>query len=244
MKWLQLLKKETEINYNLINLEQAKTKNEKSGQFSIPEFPMPELEAIFPEKELKNDQELKNFIPEFNPEQGAETAYLWYLIEDEKILDYFLQMGIKTWGQLKTLLETTNKNIIAPEKIDEIKSMGRCLEMFVDSWKIGRGQPVNRSVLKKTDAVTQNFIDKVAQLAENEAGDAEIIISKLRQGQVSNFLKKKIDQLEQYFKENGYIASEEILTADEIYARIIGVISGDKSEDIGKKVRRLWDRLL
>ena len=237
-KWISVLKEESQIQSNIINL--AKKQNPDSS------ITLPDITKLIPDNNEIAVSGDDMSIPDFNPRQGAETAHLWYLVEDEKLLKHFLKAGIKKWGQLKTLLKTDKKDFIPAEKTDkvqEIKELGSCLEEFVESWKVGRGQPVDRSVLKKTDAVTDNFIDEVSNLAQKVNGNSEKIIKELRAGAVSNFLTRKIDQLEEYFKENGYIDSTDILTDEEIHARMISVFSSDNTENVGGKIKRLWKRI-
>ncbi|MFW6271173.1 MAG: ATP-binding protein, partial [Bacillota bacterium] len=229
-KWLSILKADpfrSRINYKLIKLNQKSRQN--NSTFSIDtEKIIPEIEYIPDASNLSHTEYGEELsVPDFNPYQGAESLHLWYIIEEVELLEKLLKMGIERWGQLKLLLKKNDYEFIAKnKKMDLIKDTGYCIEEFVESWKTGRGKPVDRLVLKESGAVSDNFIDEVTELAEKVEGRGKVLIQKLRKGAVSNFLTRKINELEEYFIKEGYIDTSDILNEEEIYIRMLSVISG------------------
>ena len=126
-----------------------------------------------------------------------------------------------------------------------MKRDGQAVEEFIRSWKKGRGKPVDREVLKESGAVSGSFIEEVTQLAKEANGEAERIIEALRDGEVSRFRAGKMDELEQFFEENGYIKPMDPLEPEEIRIRVVEALikSGVPREQASERVDILLDRL-
>ncbi len=248
-KWASMLSTEPEIEYNLVNLGEEAINIKKTDAIDLTG-----MDKIFStHKQIPETGDLshreygeKISVSPFIPRRGAGSVHIWYIVEDTELIKFLLEMGISTWGQLKTLLATGKDTFLPAEKralITEIKELGHCLEEFVDNWQVGRGSPVDRAALMATDAVTDNFIDEVAQLAEEVNGRAEVILDKLRRGSVARFRTEKIAELEEYFLEEGYLASAGKLSDEQIFVRMLASINSDKLKQSGEKVKRLLKRL-
>jgi DNA repair exonuclease SbcCD ATPase subunit len=244
-KWLSLLEGESDLEAKVINL--GKSRDIDQSGFSFDGDLVPSLEEVPSIEGLSHKEYRESLkVPGFNPRNGAGETHLWYLIEDLELLECFLRMGISKWGQLKTLLQIGRVNFIPEEKgevLEEVEILGQCLEEFIESWKVGRGNPVDRTALQESGAVSDNFIDEVTELSKKLGGDAELLLEELRKGTVANFRSSKIDQLEQYFKEENYIDSLELLSEEELYLRMISVLPGDSGAQLGQKVQKLLERL-
>ncbi|MFW5972336.1 MAG: ATP-binding protein, partial [Bacillota bacterium] len=243
-KWLSILEDESDLEAKVINL--GKNQDKSRSVFTIDPVDIPELDIV-PSTVACTHEEYQDKIdvPNFNPRKGAGEIHLWYLVDDLELLEVLLKKGVSKWGQLKTLLQIGRLDFIPEDKsgiLTEISMLGESLEEFVRSWKVGRGKPVDRNALVRSDAVSSTFIDEVTELAREVGGDAEILISKLREGAVANFRSNKTDQLEQYFREEKYIDNQDILSEEDIYLRMISRISGD-SELSGQKVVELLKRI-
>jgi DNA repair exonuclease SbcCD ATPase subunit len=168
-------------------------------------------------------------IEPFNPYDGAGTAHLWYLVEDVEVLHDLLSLSIERWGQLQNLIERGRDEFIPAdvETLSEIQQNGTALEAFVEAWQIGRGDPVDRSVLEASGAVSDTFINRVTDLAEELGGDAEQLVEALYAKEVDRFRQNKAEDLEDYLRENGYIVSREPLDNDEIRIRMIDRLVSD-----------------
>ncbi|MCK8825251.1 AAA family ATPase [Fuchsiella alkaliacetigena] len=247
-KWNSLLAKEAEMEANLIELKQ-----EEKSYFDLGknDFKIDELEAQVEEipsaQGLSHDEYGEKLsIPDFNFYQGAQKIHLWYLVADIGLLEYLLKLGIKNWGQLKALFKTKRSDFFSAEKEEllvEVKNRGYLLEEFIKLWQRGRGKLVDYAALKDSGAVSDNFIEGVFALAEEVKGQGEAIIKRLRQGAVDRFRRNKMDELEEYFKEEGYIITESPLALADIRARLIGLAVGESGQERAKKVDRLLELL-
>jgi hypothetical protein len=162
-------------------------------------------------------------VDSFNPHRGVETAHLWYLVDDVEALYRLLELGIEHWGQLNNLLQWGNGDLssVEPDQMTVIEENAAALGEFVDAWKVGRGEPVDREVLEDSGAVSGNFIDEVTALAESVNGDGKQIVEALHDGEVNRFRSGKANELETYLEENGYIEPRETLDNGQIRARVI-----------------------
>ncbi len=249
-KWLTVLAAKSGVEYNVIELTKSKKDNKTVSLTNINNV-LPDVEELVAIDDaiqgISHEQYGRELsVPDFNLMKGAESTHLWYIIEDTELIRHFLKLGITKWGQLKTMLETGKVGFIPEDKQDlikEIKILGCCLEEYVSCWRVGRDRMVDRSVLLDSRAISENFIDEVAELARKVDGDARSIIEELRSGTVKRFLDKKVNALEQYFEEENYINSVDTLSGEQIYARMLSVVTLDNSAEIGEKVKRLFKRL-
>ncbi len=184
-------------------------------------------------------------VDPFDPRKGAGAAHLWYIVQDVDLLHHVLELGIERWGQLKNLLDRGGDALVTDdaERLNRIERAGVALEEFVHCWQRGRGEPVTRSVLEETGAVTETFIDDVAELCEELNGDAERVVEALREGRVDRFRESKKDELEAFFEENGFIEAVDPLSPERIRLRMMQTVSGAGSEDPAGEVDALLGRL-
>jgi hypothetical protein len=162
-------------------------------------------------------------VDSFNPHRGAGTAHLWYLVDDVETLQQLLELGIEHWGQLNNLLQWGNGDLssVDSDQITIVEENAAALSEFVDAWKVGRGEPVDREVLEASGAVSGNFIDEVTALAESVNGDGRQIVEALHDGEVNRFRSGKANELKRYLEENGCIEARETLDDGQIRARVI-----------------------
>lgn len=162
-------------------------------------------------------------VQAFNPYEGPGTAHLWYVVDDVETLHEFLEMGIERWGQLRNLLDRGRSDFLPANSgtLSEIRQNAEALAEFSESWRHGRGDPVDRSVLEDSGAVSSNFIDRVTELAQSVGGDGQQLVDALYDGEVNGFWKSKTEELEEYLQANGHIVSRDSLSNDEIRIRMI-----------------------
>jgi hypothetical protein len=185
-------------------------------------------------------------VPQFNPRKGAGGAHLWYVVDDVELLYELMELGVERWGQLRTLAtETTLEAVAAQDALNDALALGRALETFVEAWQVGRGAYVDRQVIEATDAVTENFVDEVADLAKELNGDGEELVEALRAGEVSRFRRNKADELETYLTESGHIDPVDPLEPAEVRVRVVNrlVAEGVSESTAKQRATQLMSRL-
>ncbi len=186
-------------------------------------------------------------VEPFNPRQGPGAAHVWYVVEDVDVLHHLLTLGIERWGQLETLMERGGGELVSHDAntLEQLHCQGLALSAFVRAWRQGRGDLVDRQALETSGAVSDTFIDELTQLAEGCNGDAGEIIQALRAGKVDRFRTGKMDELEAFFEETGYIDPAEPLPPEQIRLRMMQrlVSSEGGREDMAAAVDGLLARL-
>ncbi|MGM0498313.1 MAG: ATP-binding protein, partial [Bacteroidota bacterium] len=158
--------------------------------------------------------------------QSADNLHLWYLIEEPVLLYKCLSLGIWYWGQFQSFIE--NNGVIQgldSEYIKKLKDKAALLERFQELYRQGRPVPIERSVLEDSGAVSENFIEPVSQKLEEVNRNPKQLIQALRDGEVPRFIKSKINELEEFLFNQGYIREEEVLKKDEILVNLQAMIS-------------------
>lgn len=222
-KWRSALKDASDVDWTMIDLGEVRDLDRTVKLTAIDS-----IESITPTPPDPAGHDHQSYaevldVGRFSPYNGAESIHLWYIVGDVEVLHDLLELQIKYWGQLKSLLERGKDELVQvePETLGEIRQNAAALEEFVQAWKIGRGDPVDRSSLEASGAVSDTFIDQVTDLSEELAGDAEQLVEALYNGEVDRFRRNKAEELEEYLRDEGFLISREPLDDDTIKIRMI-----------------------
>lgn len=233
---------------NIIDLVQH-TKHKLEGTVEIPDPEEIKMAGeTVPESSGLSHEEYgqKLDVPPFDPRRPAGLVHLWYLVEDTALLEDLLRKNIKSWGQLKTLLEQGRTALIASGNrgaIEKIRQLGRATEVFIKNWRYGQNRRIDRTVLNDSGAISENFIDEVTELTDECGGEPEKLLEKLRAGDVNRFRSDKIEELEQYLIENNYIDRSEPLDPQTIRAAVISSLDKSLFDSPAEQTDTLLERL-
>lgn len=241
-KWKTNLDQEKDISYKISEI--SGDKNETvTHESEKPQFKNFELkQSKVPKPENMNHTEYGKLlsIPGFNMiTNKIEQIHVWYLLEDTKLIYNCLATGIKYWGQLKSFLESNGTLEGFDENvIQKLKEKAELLEHFQELYKQGRNVRVDREILENSGAVSPNFIDAVNDKLNEVDKDPAKLIAALRNGEVSRFTKAKVNELENYFLEKGYLSEEEPLEKQDIIVQIQALISrmNVKQEEVERMI--------
>lgn len=200
-----------------------------------PPATVPAPEGLAPE-----DWAARLQVPAIRPRQGAGAIHLFHLLRDDLPLAHHLLQDwrVDTVGRLENLLARPAGAGAVPEAEQrrELLARGRVARAWVAAWQQGRGQPVDRNALEASGAVSDNFIEPVAALAEQLEGDPRALVDALREGQVARFRGDKTDQLEEWLDREGYLDAREPLDAE---ARERAVLL-EAGQEAGAAAIRQW----
>lgn len=161
-------------------------------------------------------------VPQLAPAHGYEQQHFFYVLSDDlKLLQNFLVNGIERVGQWKTVSGTTLADSLCLGSIspEEIGFRADLLEVFCELWRQGRGRPVDREALELSGALTANYLDDVVTIAAELGGDPEIFLSALsarEDPRLRGFQRRRIESLESYFRDNGYLDDQQVLSDGEL----------------------------
>ena len=161
-------------------------------------------------------------VPILAPALGYAQQHFFYLLSDDlDLLHDFLENGIKRVGQWRTVSGTALAEKLSSRSISaqEIELRANLLEVFCEFWKQGRGRPVDREVLENSGALSDRFLDDVAEIAGEQDADPERLLAAIGTGKdprMKGFRRNSFDSLEQYLRENGNIDDLSVLGEDDL----------------------------
>ena len=185
-------------------------------------------------------------VARFDPHLEPGSAHLFHLLRDDLELLHRLlaTWRIATLGQLESLLASSAAEGAVPETAvrDQLGQRCQVVRAWVDLWQQGRGRPVSRAALEQSGAVSDTFIDRVAELADELQGDGTALIEALRQHRLPRFHASKTDELEHWLADEGYTDSQNRLPPDERRRSTLAAVA-PSSEDGAAHVNQLLDWL-
>jgi len=175
--------------------------------------------------------------------------HLWYLLDDPSVLRSLLAKGISSWGQLANFAERAGPGVdpVVRDAYEAAKGRAALAGSLAKARRVGRGRPVDRLALETSGgAVTDTYLDGVTELAQEVGGravDLLEIIEEREDERVKGFRSNKLDDLRDYFLEEGYLSGREPLSDDEILRRLTADVErlgvGMDVDELNAFVRRL-----
>lgn len=165
-------------------------------------------------------------VPAWDGWRPVDDLHLWYAIDDPGPLHAALALGFNQVGPLRSVARNGRTEAVGldPETVDRSLVLADALEAWQEAWRIGRGLRVERDTLEACDAISDTFIDRVADYNESVSGDGRALVDGLRSGEVKRFHSKQADELEVFLQDHGYIDDEARLSEDAIWAQVIGKV--------------------
>lgn len=166
-------------------------------------------------------------VQEFNPLSDAISGlHLWYVIEDTELLYSCLKRNMSSLGALLGFLKAGGKIGKGPDFTRQLEEKKKLLERYLTLYRHGRSLPIDRQVLESSDAVSEGFLDDVADVLDEVKGNPEKLIKILLDGGVRNFRTAKAEELENYLKQKNFISQETPLEEEKIIAGLQAELSG------------------
>lgn len=181
---------------------------------TLPEWPaLPEPGDLDP---VEYGQKIG--VPPVDPRLPVGQVHLFHLLRDQLPLLHRLMDGwrVTSLGQLESLMESDAGGLAVGDETGRRHLRQRCriVRQWIGLWRTGRGRPVGRVALEESGAVSATFIDQVTELADGLGGDGAALVAALRDGKVARFRADRIDLLERWLLEEGYVSAEPVLDAD------------------------------
>ena len=175
-------------------------------------------------------------VPGLDPRQEPGAAHLFHLLRDDLDLLHRLMESwrITSLGQLEALLNSDagSKAVTGTGLQDKLRQRCGAVRTWTALWRLGRGRPVDRIALEQSGIVSETFIDRAAELAENVGENGGALLQALRAGKLPRFQTAKIEELEHWLAEEGYTDQQEILPAEERRRLTLQQAMSDTSADV------------
>ena len=188
-------------------------------------------------------------VAALDPRLEAFANPLYYVLRDTlPLLHGFLEARIETVGQCQNVLESgvpfADKVVAGSEVGARLKARIALFETFCLAWCEGRGKSVGRVEIEESGAVSDTYLDAVAEFAVEINGDAERLIAALRERSDPRFKGYRVtsaDDLERFFIKSGHLDERSILDESEIFERAIGTPAASQlSGKIAAKLLHEW----
>ncbi len=239
-KWRRVLERTPDVPSREFDLARLRGFSETEYAPEVLAFDPPVASPIpAPEQDDWVTYGNKLKIPLLDRRSHIGDVHLWYLIDDVDSLYQLLRHDINKWGQLQTLVDIGSAEGLTRKSPVYLRAAAsaRLLEHLLNLWRQGRGNPIDRDVLEASRAVSETFMDEVTNLAQSLGGDARQLIEALRAGRVSRFRADRIDKLETYLLEHGYIDERPILDEAAIREAILPRVFADCEKGLLSKER-------
>ena len=212
------------------------------------------LDAIFARAEVPSPDgssylEYANRIgvPPLVPSGGtADGTHVWYLAPDAHVVHECLRRGITHWGPLRECPESLLGPVAALRA--RMAVFAEAVNALHEESRVGRGKSVTADCLHESGAVSDAFMARAVNLAEECGGDGATVVAKLRSGALVRFRAESIDRLEEYFRDGGYIVDEAprpplLVQAAVRIAFLRGGFTGEEAEAAMETLRERIDAL-
>ena len=163
-------------------------------------------------------------VPAWDGWRPVDDLHLWYAIDDPGPLHAALALGFNRVGPLRSVARNGRTEAVGldPATVDRTLILADALAAWQEAWRIGRGRRVDRTTLEACPAISETFLERVAEYNESGGGDGRALIDGLRSGDVERFRSNRADDLETYLQEHGYIDAADRLSEEDVWAYVVG----------------------
>lgn len=215
-------------------------------------IPVPPSSVTISNPESKTHAELgrRMNVPSWSPRSPVAQLHLWYLIESPVALAGLVNSGTHRWGQLRFQARRGGASAtgLDSNRLRRTRALAAAVESWQEAWQIGRGDPVDRTVLEASGAVSEKFIDGVSELAEELDGDPASLLHELRErsdDRTKGFYGSKADELEDYLKTEGYLDPRSPKEPEEMWQFVLADLAEERQAGVVDRedFKRLFERL-
>ncbi len=224
-RWRQVLEDDAwQVDYRITSLRPAASES-RMARPQEAGFSRAPAAVSEPGRMSHGEYGKKLAVPRYNPlVEPPEAMHIWYLIEDPELIYRLTIRTIDRLGALRTFLGSGGRVDGSPEYfLSALQEKQELLREAVRLYRIGRDIPVPFSEIEESGAVTARFIDQVRSLHHETGGDPGQLLERI--AGIPKFQRGKLEELEEYLKEKGYISSREPYTPEEFQARLQAHIS-------------------
>lgn len=225
-KWARLLEDEKEIAWTRIDLPLG-TAETMVAEENVAEM-LGRLPAPPAEGEDYSEYGRRLRIPQFSLIGGSlESTHVFHLLDQPDQLYRVLQAGCETAGQLQLMRRLGGDRVAAHLGIAAAGFFAvldvrlRLLQRLRELYSIGRGLPVGKDVIMRSPVARLKYAGQVADLAAELGGDGGKLLAALRDRAIRGFQQRKIDDLEEWLADEGYVDSRPPIPLRDLLPRLL-----------------------
>lgn len=228
-KWESLLTQSPEVPFRKVDLAEVRRLSYPGAGAFVPR-PETGPRRVLDPGAMRHDEYGRALeVPAIDPLLGPGAAHAWYVVDEPAALCALLGAGVERAGQIRSLVECGGGGLLGVSGGARRRAEGalRALGIVCELAGRGRRKPVDRAALLDSEAVTDVFLERVADLARQFGGDARKLLEALREGRVKRLRAESIEKLAGFLEEKGYLPRESPLDADELRVQALGALAGD-----------------
>jgi hypothetical protein len=144
--------------------------------------------------------------------------HVFHLLDDRlELVRRLVDGNAANVGRFASGRETlTAAGIISADEAALVDARTETWNAWLDGWRIGRTRPVPHDFLKKSSAVSGNFIAPVTQALEDCRWDGAGLLQAIAEKKVKGFRANKLEELRQELDDAGLLAHGAPLTDDDL----------------------------
>ena len=159
-------------------------------------------------------------MPPFDPRRESLGQHLFHLLWDDlPLLQRLLQRRLEHVGQWVAVSRSgsplARRLAEGSASGAQLDTRAALLEEFCRSWAEGRGWPLDRAGIERSGAIRERYLDDVVDIARELGGDAEQLITLLRERsdpRLQGFRAKAAESLEAFLTKEGYLDRRPVLS--------------------------------
>lgn len=189
-------------------------------------------------------------VSTFDPRRGAIGQHLFYLLFDDlALLHRLLLHRVERLGQWQVLSKARAPLATAISQHGgvggQLNARAALLDAFCEAWLEGRGKPVDREAIEASGAFSGNYIEGIAQIADELHGDAASVMQRLRDrsdDRLARLRKNATETFESFVLDKGYLDPRPRLVEADVLARVMSTAAAaDLPEGFASEcVHRWW----
>lgn len=166
-------------------------------------------------------------VPALRPWDHETDVHLFHLWRDDLDLVRDLVVGgVATLGQWRRLgRDLVRAGLITEGQAARIDARGALYGAFLDVWRVGRGRPLTRDDLVRSQALSPAMLPPAVDLLHAVGGDGGAFMAGVRAGKVKHLIARKKEALQEFLERHGHLDSRPVWPPDEIVAHVLGAVS-------------------
>ncbi len=168
------------------------------------------------------------------PWRDAGSLHVFHLLQDqpEQVAE-LIRYELARAGELESFLSSAQASkLVSSDERERLENRIRAARLILDDWRLRHDRPVDDQALAQSSAISDNFMERVQSLNEELGGQAQALLSGLRDGKVSRFRSDNIEQLESWLMEQGYLNTR--LGREPLGSARISLKSGLPPQDVSQ----------
>jgi len=162
-------------------------------------------------------------VPELNPWADAASVHSFYLLRDDlDLLHRLLELRLDRVGTVESFLDSrTAGQVLTENEQQRLRRRASAVRAWLAAWRVGRGYPVDREALAASQALSDTYFERVAEVNDRVGGDAQRLTEALASGAVKGLLTRYRENLDEWLALHGYRDEREPLNEPQILAQMV-----------------------